>query len=237
MDNNIVIVISVVAVIMLLIVLLTIGTFSNRNFMEVYNKIYAKQTKTPYDVSMFINHLNEKYLSNQIAIVPINKIGGDYYNSKKKMIAVNLSGQTSLATFAVIAHEMGHAYQDNVENKLKKFNRLRVAGSLIGKLFLPILIVGIVLLFLVENYYLVISGTLGAMVFIVLLAIIIKTKTIKIEKDASERGLNFLSEFLPDDEIKECKKLLNAARLTYWADLIKLLLGWSGLTNKTEMFK
>jgi Zn-dependent membrane protease YugP len=237
MDNNLIILIAVVAAVIILTVLLTIGTFSNRHFMEVYNRIIKINTKSPYDVSMFINHLNDKYLSNKVEVVPINRVGGDFYNAKKRFVAVNLNNQTSLATFAIIAHEMGHAYQDIVEKKLKKFNRLRVAGAIIGKMFLPILIAGIVLLFFVKDYLLVIGGTLGLMVLIVLLAIIIKTRTIKIEKAASEKGIDFLSDFLSNEEIKECKKLLNAARLTYWADLIKLLLGWSGLTNTTEMFK
>ena len=237
MDKDLIIIIGVIGFLLILCFLLAIASFSGDKFFDEYKRLLSKNTQTTNTVSLMINRLNSNILSNKVKIIPINRTGGDFYNAKQKVVAVNLNSEASLSTFAVIAHEMGHAYQDIVENKLKKFNKLRMFGSIIGKLFLPILIVGVVLLFLVENYFFVLIGTLLTLAFIVFLAIIIKSKTIKIEKNASEIGINFLKDFLTEDELKDCKKLLNSARLTYWADLIKLLLGWSGLTNKTQMFK
>ncbi len=237
MDKTTLIIIIVAAILLLLCLLLTIASFSGDRFFEAYKKLLGQETRTPYTVSAFINILNNKYFQERVQITPINSVGGDYYDSKKKMVGLNMSGQTSLGSFAVIAHELGHAYQDIVEGKLKSFHTLRRAGSFVGKLFLPIIIVTIVLLFFIENYSLLLICSFSALFIIVLLAVIIKAKTISIEKDASNRGLELLGEFLPDDEIEKCEKLLNSARLTYWADLIKLLLGWSGLTNKTQMFK
>ena len=169
--------------------------------------------------------------------MPIKQVGGDFYSSKNRIVGLNMTNEKSLGSFAVIAHELGHAYQDIVEGRLRSFNFLRKAGSFVGKLFLPILIAGIVALFFVEDYLLVIFATGIALGIIILLAFIIKAKTISIEKDASQRGVELLKEFLPDGEVKSCKKLLDSARLTYWGDLIKLLFGWSGLTSKTKMFK
>ena len=45
-----------------------------------------------------------------------------------------------------------------------------------------------------------------------------------------------LDEFVPDAQMKDVKKILNAARLTYWSDLVRLLFGWSGLVRKTKLF-
>ncbi len=237
MDKTTLIIIIVGAFLLLLCFLLSIASFSSEKFVNLYKNLAKNTTDSPYTVASFFAMVNHKYLKDIIQVYGINQIAGDFYNAKKKIIGLNVSGQNSIASFAVVAHELGHAYQDIVENKLRGFNRLRLAGSLLGKLFLPIIIATIVLLFFVENYALVLLGGGAALLLIVVLAIIIKAKTITIEKDASARGLKLLGEFLPDDEIKQCKKLLDSARLTYWADLIKLLFGWSGLTSKTKMFK
>ena len=217
--------------------LLTVASFSSDKFLNDYKKLSTKRTNSPYTVSSFTAIVNQKYLKNMVKIKPINRVAGDYYDSKNKMVALNVTSETSLAGFAVVAHELGHAYQDIVQNNLKKFNTLRLFGMIIGRLFLPVLIATIVSLFFVNNYSLALVVGGGVEVMIILLAIIIKTKTISIEKEASKRGIELLREILDDDEVKQCKALLDSARLTYWADLIKLLLGWSGLTNKTEMFK
>ena len=231
------ILIGVGAFLLLLCFLLSVASTANDKFMKKYEKLLEKTTSTPFSVAMFFNAVNLKYLNNSIKVVGIDSIGGDFYNAKKKIIGLNKSGQTSLASFAVVAHELGHAYQDVVEKKLKSFNRARKCGMFIGKLFLPIVIATIVLLFFIENYFLVLIAGGATLLFIILLAIIIKTRTISIEKDASARGLELLSGMLSENEIKQCKKLLDSARMTYWADLIKLLFGWAGLTNKTKMFK
>ena len=236
MDTTVIVII-VLAVVLFLCLLLTVASFSSDKFFNDYKKLATLRTDSPYTVSSFVAMVNHKYLNNMVKIKPISKVAGDYYDSRNKIVALNVTSETSLAGFAVVAHELGHAYQDIVQNNLKKFNKLRLFGIIIGKLFLPFLIATIVFLFIVENYSLVLLIGGSAEVFIILLAIIIKSKTISIEKDASKKGLELLSEILDDEEVKKCKTLLNSARLTYWADLIKLLLGWSGLTNKTEMFK
>lgn len=238
MDRTTIIIICVGAFLLFLCFLLTIASFSSDKFMDNYKKLLKKKTNSVFTVSAFLKIINAKYLKNKVSIVPINEDGGDFYNSKKKIIGFNMKSENSLAGFAVIAHELGHAYQDISEGKLQSFNNQRRTGAFIGKLFLPIFIIGIVLAFVFQEYYItVLISTLAILILIILLAIVIKTKTIAIEKDASNRGIQMLKEFLPDDEVKECKKLLDSARLTYWADLIKLLLSWSGLTSKTEMFR
>lgn len=236
MDTTAIIII-VLAVILVLSLLLTIASFSSDKFLNDYKKLATFQTSSPYTVSAFVGIVNQNYLKNTVRIKPINRLAGDYYDSKNKVVALNITSETSLAGFAVVAHELGHAYQDIVQNNLKTFNKMRLFGMIIGRLFLPILIATIALLFFVENFTMVLLIGGGVEIFIILLAIGIKAKTISIEKEASTRGLELLREILDEKEVKKCKVLLDSARLTYWADLIKLLLGWSGLTNKTEMFK
>lgn len=237
MDKNLIILICIVAAVILICFLLSIASFSGEKFFKIYKKMQSKTTKTGYTASLFISELNSKYFDKKIHLQEIQANYGDYYDSGRKTIAINLKNENSLATLAVIAHEMGHAYQDVVEHKLASLNSLRRTGMIVGKLFLPTLFLGIVATFLIQSLLLVLGITAGILIFIVMLAISIKAKTLAIEKDATKRGLEFLREILPEDEVKQCKKLLDSAKMTYWADLLKLLFSWSGLTSKTEMFK
>ena len=236
MDTTVIVIIAL-AVVLALCLLLTIASFSADKFFNDYKRLSAFRTNSPYTVSSFVAIVNQKYLKNEVKTKPISRLAGDYYDAKNKVVALNITSETSLAGFAVVAHELGHAYQDVVQDSLRRFNKIRFFGMIVGKLFLPVLIATIVALFFVENYELVFLIGGGVEFFIILLAITIKSKTIAIEKEASQKGLELLGEILDDEEVKKYKTLLNSARLTYWADLIKLLLGWSGLTNKTEMFK
>lgn len=235
MDTTTILIISG-AVLLVLCLLLTIASFAGDKFYETYTTLLKKNANSTMNVSGFINYLNSKYLNNQIQIKYINNLGGEHYNQKTKVVAINRSGEKSIASFAVVAHELGHAYQDVVQNKLKGFNVMRKTGVFIGRLFVPIVILGIVLLFFVENYILVLIGCGGGALLVIFFAVVIKVCTINIEKDATKKAISFLEEVLEKEDLKDCKKLLNDARLTYWSDLIKLLLGWSGLTRKTKMF-
>ena len=75
---------------------------------------------------------------------------------------------------------------------------------------------------------------LGLLIFI--FAIFLKYKEIQIEKEASVFALDFLREFLTEEEVKKCKEFLDSARLTYWASLFRSMLGWTFLTKKDRMF-
>lgn len=144
-------------------------------------------------------------------------------------------GSTSVGAFAVAAHELGHALQDKESKKVKALNTMRTIGWIVGKLFLPLILAFIVLIFFqnLQTYAFIIGGVAAG---IFLFAVIIKLFIISIEKDASSRAIKMLDEFVPDAQMKDVKKILNAARLTYWSDLVRLLFGWSGLVRKTKLF-
>ena len=77
---------------------------------------------------------------------------------------------------------------------------------------------------------------LGVGGFIFLLALFIKLRTISIEKDASKKAIILLQDYLNEKELKESKKFLNDAKLTYWADFLRIFLWWSGMSRKTKLF-
>ena len=149
----------------------------------------------------------------------------------------------SLASLAVVSHELGHALQDKKSDKLKKHNRMRLLGRICGLFFMPLLIAGAVLSILqvlgvLEEIFLYVGiGCGGVAILIFFFAIFLKYKEIQIEKEASDFAIEFLEQLLTPPEVEYCKELLDSARLTYWAALIRTLLSWTLLTPKNSLFK
>ena len=239
MSQTVLIIIAVVVFVVLISIALSIASFSSERFLQAYEKYNKMPVYEEMTILDFIHTLIYKKLDGKIAVKTSKEDVENFYSPSAKVVALSkrtLSSNT-IASFAIVAHEMGHALQDKEGSKLKKLNFLRRFGSFLGFLFLPSLITGIILFFLGEDLRLFSYVLLGTASGILLLAILIKMRTISIEKDASNKGIEFLKEFLIEDEVSECKKLLNIARLTYWGDLFRLLLSWTMLTRKTKMFR
>ena len=220
-------------------IFLSIATFSNEKFLQEYEKYNNMFSSNDINILDFIHSLNHNHFNGQLKIKQVEQDTDNFYAPKAKVIGLSKKTLTSnsLASFAIVAHEVGHALQDREGSKLKTLNFLRRFGSLIGFLFLPTILTAIILLFFGEIYFsiaIILFCSAGA---IFILAVLIKAVTISIEKDASKKGLELLKNILSPKEVSECKKLLNSARLTYWGDLFRLLLSWTFLTKKTIMFR
>ena len=85
---------------------------------------------------------------------------------------------------------MGHALQDASSKKLKRMIALRRLGRIMGVLFAPALIAGVVLLILGMITWAIVLFSVGG--GILLLALFIKLFTISVEKDASKKAVLFL---------------------------------------------
>ena len=167
----------------------------------------------------------------------------DHYSAGIVALSQKTMASNSLASLAIVSHELGHAKQDATGDKLKKHWKMRRTGKICGFFFLPVVLVGAVLSLLQvfgvleEMIYLIIGLVcLGLGLLIFIFAIFLKYKEIQIEKEASVFALNFLKEFLTEEEAKKCKEFLDSARLTYWASLFRSMLGWTFLTKKDRMF-
>lgn len=233
------ILIGVVIAIAVFSALLSIASFSSERFMQIYEEANSTLAKTDLNILDFVHNLNHTKLNGKIKIAQTEKNVDNYYVSRLKTVALSRETLTSnsIASFSIVAHEMGHALQDLEGNTLKVLNFLRRFGSFVSYLFLPSLLAGIVLLILGQNYMLYSIIMFGVAGGIFLLAVLIKSITIGIEKDASNKGLDFLEEILSAEDVKKCQKVLKSARLTYWGDLFRLLLSWTFLTRKTKMFR
>ena len=230
-----IILILVVGVLLLLCFLLSLANFSGERFMERYqemNKRYPKLEISPLD---FINKLNYKYFEGKLKIVQISGVASDAYSKGKLFLSTDSLRNPSLASFTIIAHEMGHALQDKTGRKLKVLSRLRRLGKFLGTIMLPSIIAGVILMLLGNKLFYWGIGLVAVGILILFLALFVKLRTIAIEKDASNKALVFLKETFNEEEVKECKSFLNDARLTYWAEFLRLCLGWTAMSKKTRL--
>lgn len=230
------IIIGIVAILVLLCFLLAVANYSGERFMQKYeevNNIEANTNMSPID---FVDFVVDRFIKTPIEIVQISRVAGDAYSRRKLFLSTDTIHRRSLASFTIIAHELGHALQDVSGNKLKKLNRLRKLGRILGCLMMPSLLAGLVLLFFGKTLFIVGCSLIALGLFIFILALVVKIMTISIEKDASNNALMFLKEVFDENQLKRCKKFLNDARLTYWAEFLKIILFWTGVSKKGKLF-
>jgi hypothetical protein len=230
------IIVGVIVLAFLLCFLLAIANYSGERFMDKYNEMNKIEAETRLSPLQYIQYIEDKYFKGKMEVVQISNVAGDAYSNGKLFLSGNTIQLNSLASFTIISHEMGHALQDEEGGKLKRLNRLRKFGRFLGVLLMPSIIAGIILLFFGGNLFIAGIGLISLGVLIFILALIIKIITISIEKDASKKAMVFLSEILGERQLKKCKKFLNDARLTYWAEFLRIILGWTGGTRKSKLF-
>lgn len=233
----------VVLFVILLCVALAIASFSYDNYYESLKKTNEIKNKRGLLTLQYVSDINDKYFEKKLDIMKCAEYQ-DHYSSGIVALSEKTMLSNSLASLSIVSHELGHARQDREGNKLNKHWRLRKIGRVCGLFFLPTMIVGAVLSLLYifkvlsANYYLIAGlSCLSVGVLIFIFSIFLKYKEIEIEKEASVFALEFLKEFLYEDEIKLCKEFLDSARLTYWAGLFKTMFGWTLLTGKGKMFR
>lgn len=228
--------------VLLLCFALAVASFSFENF---YSKLQeTEQIANSYGVNTldYVSAINKHFFGGKLKIAQCPEFE-DNYTSGCVSLSARTMASNSLASLATVSHELGHARQDS-EGKLTKHWQLRKEVRICGLFFMPILIAGAVLSLLYvfqilpEIMWLIIGlSCLGVAFAIFLLAVYLRYREVKVEKQASNYAIEFLREILTEKEVKICKEFLDSARLTYWARLIRTLLSWTMLTQKDSMFK
>lgn len=160
----------------------------------------------------------------------------DHYDPKNKVLRLSdpVYGQTSLAAIGVAAHECGHAIQHQ-----ESYAPLSIRGALvpvanIGSMAAwPLIILGLLLSYNQTLIY------LGIILFSA--AVLFQIITLPVEFNASKRAITKLGEtgILYEDELRQSKKVLDAAALTYVAaaaatilQLLRLIILFGGGRNR-----
>ena len=214
--------------------LLSIANFSGERFLEEYEQTNKIEVQTECTPLQFVAEMNEKHFKGRLRVGQVAQKATDAYSKGTIYLSTQTIYTNSVASFTIIAHELGHALQDQEGKKLKSLTFLRRFGRGIALLLGPCIIAGGILAIL--EYFLLALCLLGAAILIFILSLYVKLKTISIEKDASVKAVAMLGEYLTANELKISKKLLKDAKLTYWADFLRIFLWWTALSRKTKLF-
>ncbi len=143
----------------------------------------------------------------------------DHYDPRSKTVALSESSiQNSVASVAVVAHELGHALQDQENYAPLKLRGAIVPAVQLGGWVGPIMfIVGMLLASPTLMWIGVIGFALAALFAII---------TLPVEFDASRRALAMLqnNNLLTPQELRGAKQVLDAAALTYVAAAAQALM-------------
>ena len=147
----------------------------------------------------------------------------DHYDPKNKVLRLSDAtyNSTSVAALGVAAHECGHAVQHATG-----YAPLKIRGSLVpvanfgSSIAWPLIIIG---LFIGGNSSSLLIN-LGILAFS--LAVLFQIVTLPVEFNASNRAIRILgsSGMLYEDEVKDTRKVLTAAALTYVAGAASAIL-------------
>ena len=142
----------------------------------------------------------------------------DFYDPRSKTINLSASSvQHSIASVAVVAHEIGHAVQD-----AQRYGPMRLRGAIVPAVQLgswvgPLMFVG--------GLYLNSQALTAVGLIAFSAAAIFALVTLPVEFDASRRALGMLTEYriLAPEELPGAQRVLRAAALTYVAAALQAI--------------
>ena len=182
------------------------------------NGTYAKYARVRSMTGMTGAQAAERILYQAgIRDVKIEHVRGnltDHYDPSSRTVRLSDAtyNSSSVAAVGVAAHECGHVLQHYEGYAPLKFRTALVPAANIGsKLGIPMILIGVLL---GANSTLV---TIGIWVFA--LAVLFHIVTLPVEFNASHRAVQILDRqgILAGEEVRQCRKVLNAAALTYVA--------------------
>ena len=206
-------------------ILVIIGAVITMAASAKVNSTYGKYSKVRSISGMTGAEAAQRILYNAgLSHIRIEHVSGnltDHYDPRSKVLRLSdtVYGSTSVAAIGVAAHECGHAIQDQQEYAPLRFRNAFVPVANFGsKAAWPLII--IVLLF-GSNSILI---EIGVLCFS--LAVLFQLITLPVEFNASSRAVAILGNtgMLHGEEIKQTKKVLTAAALTYVASAAAAIL-------------
>lgn len=143
----------------------------------------------------------------------------DHYDprNKKLRLSAGVARQPSVAALAIVAHEIGHALQDN-----SGYMPLKLRGAIVPAVQVSAWVAPV--MFFVGLLFIPQLAWVGILLFA--LSAVFALITLPVEFNASRRALNLLQTYQLTDgrELRGAKAVLDAAALTYVAALAQTLL-------------
>lgn len=199
-----------------------------RSTFNQMKNIPTKSRMTGYDTA-------KKLLrAGGVTDITVGRTGGeltDHYHPSRKEVNLSEStfGDTSVASVAVAAHEIGHVMQKKTGYIPYKIRNILVPITNIGsRLAFPLVLIGLIIdlsIGFTQNsnlgYYLALIG-----VALYGLATVFALVTLPVELNASKRAKVMLIEngILTEEELPYASKMLSAAARTYLASVVTSLI-------------
>lgn len=197
----------------LVIIGIIITMIAQANVQRAFSKYSKIQTKKHITGKQTADYILSTRGYDDITIKKINKAMGDYFNPATKEVALSPESinDSSIASVAVAAHELGHVIQYK-----EGYTPLRVKSWLVpavnfgSRLSMPILLIG---MFLARQNLI----DFGLILFA--LTLVFQIVTLPVEFNASRRALAVLEEsgMLVGEENQYAAGMLKAAAFTYVA--------------------
>ena len=200
------------------------------------NSVYNKYAKVWCSTGLTGVQAAERILNcagiYDVRIEHINGNMTDHYDPTYKVLRLSDSTfhSSSIAAIGIAAHECGHAIQHKEGYAPLKLRKLLVPAAQIGSnLGLPIVIFSII--FGLSQTFVYVG------IFIFAFAVLFQIITLPVEYNASNRAITLIERYglVGFNEVKGCRKVLNAAALTYVAaaaSSVLQLLRLIGLSNR-----
>ena len=152
---------------------------------------------------------------NNVPVVEVSGVLSDHYDPRNKVVRLSndIYNKDTISSIAVAAHECGHAIQDKDGYTFMKIrSSIAPFASISSKLGYIVIMIG--LLFSLLDLILLGIG-------LELVILLFQLVTLPVEFNASHRALKILNDdhLIETDEVKNCRKVLTAAALTYVASV------------------
>lgn len=227
---------SLIGVILITLTLcLAIANYAGENLLTVYER-YSKFVASNDITYNFAYLVSDNEFDSKIACKIVPGTLTDNYHNGVISLSQKVANGNNISAFAVCAHEMGHAMQyRDTPKRMKSFHRKKVFCVIMSKFTFPLFVAGVVFAFF---NLMAALGLLGVAMFTFLCGLFAKLSTIKIEKEASENALILLKKYadFDNESIKQVKKVLKAAKLTYIAEFLRSVLAWTLLVRKYDFY-
>ena len=206
--------------ILLLILVMILAFWAQSNVKGSYTKYSQKRNSMNVTGAETAERILRKNGINDVSVLVGKGFLIDHYHPGKKQVVLSedVYHGTSIASLSIAAHEVGHAIQH-----ARKYYPVVLRGSLLpvanigSKAAIPLFLIG--LIFQAANLM-----TLGIIFFSG--ALLFHLVTLPVEFNASKRALVQISDgFVRNDsDLVDCRKMLNAAALTYVASTLMALM-------------
>lgn len=197
----------------LVLIGIVISMLAQANVQKAFAKYSKIKTKKQITGRQAADYIIDTRGYNDIKIKQINNAMGDYFNPATKEVALSPESMkdTSIASVAVAAHELGHVIQYKEGYMPLQIKSWLVPAVNFGsKLSFPVIFLGMILS--KQNLL-----NIGLVLFA--LTLVFQIVTLPVEFNASARALQVLEEsgMLIGEENAHAKAMLKAAAYTYVA--------------------